>query len=75
LAFEVNVKEMKPRDFWVLEEMGKCLNNWRTVDGFCVDVLQPLLMTCPKEVLKILRKWNESESLWKRSSVYSEGWG
>jgi len=63
---KLSVKEMKPRDFWVLEEVGGCLNNWGTVDGFCIDALQPLLLTYPDDVLKILRKWNKSESLWKR---------
>lgn len=62
----LSVKEMKPRDFRVLEEVGDCLNNWGTVDGFCIDVLQPLLLAHPDEILKILRKWNKSESLWKR---------
>ena len=63
---KLNVKEMKPKYFWVLEEVGDCLNNWGAVDGFCIDVLHPLLMAYPDEVLKILRKWNKSESLWKR---------
>jgi 3-methyladenine DNA glycosylase AlkD len=63
---KLNVKEMKPENFGVLEEVGDCLNNWGTVDVFCIDVLQPLLMAYPKEVLAILRRWNRSESLWKR---------
>jgi 3-methyladenine DNA glycosylase AlkD len=61
-----NVKKMKPSDFWVLEEVGNCLNNWGSVDGFCIDVLQPLLVAYPEEMLKILRQWNRSENLWKR---------
>ncbi|MBS7632600.1 DNA alkylation repair protein [Candidatus Bathyarchaeota archaeon] len=63
---KLNVKDMKPSDFWVLEDVGDCLNNWGTVDGFCIDVLQPLLLAYPDEVLSILRRWNRSESLWKR---------
>jgi hypothetical protein len=62
----LSVGEMKPGDFGVLEVVGDCLNNWGTVDGFCIDVLQPLLLAYPKEVLKILRRWNGAESLWKR---------
>jgi 3-methyladenine DNA glycosylase AlkD len=62
----LNVKEMKPRDFWVLEEMSDCFNNWGTVDGFCIDVMQPLLLSYQDDVLRILREWNKSESLWKR---------
>ncbi|MDH7563576.1 MAG: DNA alkylation repair protein [Candidatus Bathyarchaeota archaeon] len=63
---KLNVKEMKPADFGVLEEVGDCLNNWGTVDGFCIDVLQPLLLEYPNEILGILKRWNRSESLWKR---------
>lgn len=62
----LSAKEMKPRDFWVLDEVGDYFNNWGTVDGFCIDVLQPLLLSYPDEVLRILREWNKSESLWKR---------
>jgi hypothetical protein len=62
----LNVKDMKPKDFGVLEMAGACLNNWGAVDGFCMDVLQPLLFVYPNEMLELLRKWNRAESLWKR---------
>ena len=63
---KLNVKDMKPDDFGVLEIAGDCLNSWGTVDGFCIDVLQPLLFEYPNETLQLLRKWNGAESLWKR---------
>lgn len=63
---KLNVKEMRLSDLGVLEMVGGCLNNWATTDGFCIDVVQPLLLRYPEEVLKILRQWNEAESLWKR---------
>jgi hypothetical protein len=63
---KLNVKDMKPDDFGVLEMVGDCLNNWGTVDGFCIEVLQPLLNEYPNEVLQFLRKWNGAENLWKR---------
>jgi 3-methyladenine DNA glycosylase AlkD len=66
MLLKLSVEEMKPEDFGVLETVGDCLNNWGTVDGFCIDVLQPLLLKYPEEVLKMLREWNRSESLWKR---------
>ena len=66
ILLKLSVGEMKPEDFEVLEVAGDCLNNWGTVDGFCIDVLQPLLFAYPKEVLEILNKWNGAESLWKR---------
>jgi len=61
-----NVERMKPSDFGVLEDVGNCLNNWGTVDGFCIEVLQPLLFKYPRETLQLLRRWNTAKSLWKR---------
>lgn len=66
ILLKLSVKEMEPEDFGVLEIVGDCLNNWATTDGFCIDVLQPLLLAYPREVLWILREWNKAESLWKR---------
>jgi 3-methyladenine DNA glycosylase AlkD len=66
ILLKLSVKGMKPKDFGVLEIVGDCLNNWGSTDGFCIDVLQPLLLAYPKEVLRILREWNKAESLWKR---------
>jgi 3-methyladenine DNA glycosylase AlkD len=66
MLLNMSVKEMTPKNFAVLEFAGDCLNNWGTTDGFCIDVLQPLLLAHPEEVLEILRRWNKSESLWKR---------
>ena len=63
---KLNVKDMKPSDFDVLEVVGDCLNNWSGVDGYCIEVLQPLLFKYPDEMLQILRRWNKAESLWKR---------
>jgi hypothetical protein len=63
---KLNVKEMRPNDFCVLETVGDCLNNWGSVDAFCAEVLQPLLSKFPSEVLQLLRRWNGAESLWKR---------
>jgi len=62
----MNVKNMNPGDFDVLEMVSDCLNNWGTVDGYCIGVLQPLLFKYPKEILQLLRRWNRAESLWKR---------
>jgi len=63
---KLNVKEMKPKDLGIPEEVADCLNNWGTTDGFCIEIMQPLLLAYPKEVLKLLREWNRSKSLWKR---------
>lgn len=63
---KLSVSEMTPKDFGILETVGDCLNSWGSVDGFCVDVLQPLLLSYPDQVLEVLRRWNKAESLWKR---------
>jgi 3-methyladenine DNA glycosylase AlkC len=63
---KLNVKDMLSNDIDVLEMASDCLNNWGTVDGFCTGLLQPLLLKYPKEILWLLRRWNKSESLWKR---------
>ncbi len=40
--------------------------SWSTIDNFCIDVLQPLLLKYPQEILLFLKKWNKSKNLWKR---------
>jgi 3-methyladenine DNA glycosylase AlkD len=66
MLLNMSVKEMTPKNFAILEFAGDCLNNWGTTDGFCIDVLQPLLLAYPQDVLRVLREWNKSKSLWKR---------
>ena len=60
------VEEMEPSHLGFLDEMAGHLNNWATTDGFCMAVVQPLLLAHPRETLRLLSKWNRSESLWKR---------
>lgn len=40
--------------------------SWSTIDDFCIDVLQPILLKYPKGTLRFLKKWNQSKSMWKR---------
>ena len=40
--------------------------SWSTVDDFCINVLQPILLKYPKETIDLLIKWNKSENMWKR---------
>lgn len=47
----------------------ECLDNvteWGNTDLFCSEVLQPMLERMPEHVIKLLRKWNQSENKWKR---------
>ncbi|KKW21559.1 MAG: alkylation repair enzyme protein [Parcubacteria group bacterium GW2011_GWA1_51_12] len=49
--------------------LDKALDNfcsWSTIDDFCIDVLQPILLKYPKDTLRFLKKWNRSKSMWKR---------
>ena len=41
-------------------------NNWALVDGFCLHVIQPLLLKYREETLRLLKRWNRSENMWKR---------
>ena len=40
--------------------------SWSTIDDFCIDVLQPILLKYPNDMLRFLKKWNQSKSMWKR---------
>jgi len=40
--------------------------SWSTIDDFCIDVLQPILLKYPNDTLRFLKKWNQSKSIWKR---------
>ncbi len=48
--------------------LGTRLNNWALVDGFCSEVLSPLLERHP-QVEKQLRVWSKDESLWVRRAA------
>ncbi len=52
-----------------LSYLDKNLNyfrSWSTIDDFCIDVLQPVLVRFPKETIELLKKWNKSKNMWKR---------
>lgn len=41
-------------------------NSWSTIDDFCMNVFQPILLEYPKKMLALLRTWNKSKNMWKR---------
>ena len=46
------------------------MKNWGETDWFCSSILQPLIKKYIEETLKLLRKWNKSNQIWKqRASV------
>jgi 3-methyladenine DNA glycosylase AlkD len=62
----LSLNELAPGHYDFLDEIGSCLSNWADTDWFCIYILQPLLKKNPEETLRLLRKWNSSDSLWKR---------
>src|SRR3989344_4746960 len=42
------------------------LKSWSSIDDFCINVLQPILLQRPKETIDLLRKCNKSKNMWKR---------
>lgn len=42
------------------------LKSWSSVDSFCIDILQSLLIKHPNEIISLLKKWNKSKNIWKR---------
>jgi len=48
------------------DEVLEYFISWGTIDDFCIDVLQPVLLKYPKETLRFLKKWNLSKNMWKR---------
>ncbi|MDP3770335.1 MAG: DNA alkylation repair protein [bacterium] len=49
-----------------LDKALDCFCSWSTIDDFCIDVLQPVLLKYPKDTLRFLKKWNRSKNMWKR---------
>ena len=52
-----------------LSFLDKALDNfcsWSTIDDFCIDVLQSVLLKYPNDTLRFLKKWNGSKNMWKR---------
>jgi 3-methyladenine DNA glycosylase AlkD len=62
----VSVDQLGPEHFSNLDCGLEHFNSWGTTDGFCVNVLQPLLRKYPSGVLTLLRQWNHSANRWKR---------
>ncbi len=48
------------------DEVLEYFISWGTIDDFCIDVLQPVLLKYPNETFIFLKKWNQSKNMWKR---------
>ncbi|MAT41626.1 MAG: hypothetical protein CL609_04740 [Anaerolineaceae bacterium] len=50
----------------LLDQLADHFQGWGTVDDFCINVLQPLLLKFPHETTQLIKQWNQSENPWKR---------
>jgi len=59
-----------PDTFSLLETYIQHFHGWSKIDGFCLDVLQPILLQYPADTLSLLTRWNQAKNPWeKRASV------
>lgn len=68
-VLQVKIDCITPAQFGYLDKMLNHFGSWSQVDDICGEggkVIHPLLMRYPKEMLQLLRKWNESKNMWKR---------
>lgn len=70
VLINMSLSDFKPANFAYLDEIVGYFKSWGTTDDFCLNVLQPLLSKYPDETLALLKKWNNSDNIWKkRASV------
>jgi 3-methyladenine DNA glycosylase AlkD len=66
----LSLDEITPAYYGFLDEIGDHLKNWGETDWFCSSILQALIKKYVEETLRLLRKWNKSNHIWKqRASV------
>lgn len=72
---ELSAENITPDVFDSLDKVVSHFNNWASVDRLCLQVIQPLLLKYREETLRLLKKWNRSENMWKRrASVVAFVW-
>ena len=59
-------EEFKKSDLKIINKASSYFTSWGVVDNFCMDVLQPVLLKFPKEILSLMEKWNNSRNMWQR---------
>jgi 3-methyladenine DNA glycosylase AlkD len=63
---ELNIPDLTPVHFELLDGVVSYFNKWASVDWLCLHGLQSLLLEYREETLDLLRTWNRSENPWKR---------
>jgi 3-methyladenine DNA glycosylase AlkD len=70
LVLSLSIDQLTPHHFDYLGEHVGCFCSWGATDSFCIDVLQPLLLKFPEDVLALLGMWNQADNPWlRRASV------
>lgn len=62
---EISLPQLTPHNFELLNEIYHNLTDWDPTDYFSLYIMQPLLRKYPREIKKLLEKWNNSDYLWK----------
>ena len=62
----ISTEYLGPEHFEYLNRCVGQFHGWGSTDGFCIYVLQPLLLRHRDAVLRLLGEWNRSDNLWKR---------
>ncbi len=62
----ISRQELGQAHFWIFDECLDNITEWGNTDLFCGDVMQPILGRMPDKVIRLLRRWNQSENKWKR---------
>jgi 3-methyladenine DNA glycosylase AlkD len=65
-VLSLRTKELTPDHFPLFDRMADEFHSWSHVDGFCIEILQPLLETHPEETLGLLERWGGSPNRFKR---------
>jgi 3-methyladenine DNA glycosylase AlkD len=63
---ELNLPELNPTHFELLDDVVGNFNNWASVDWLCLHGFQSMLLNHRKQTLELLREWNRSGNIWKR---------
>ncbi len=66
----LDVRYLLPEQSEYVMRMPDHFHGWGSTDDFCVNVLHPLMLRQPEDVLPLLEAWNRSPNRWaRRASV------
>jgi 3-methyladenine DNA glycosylase AlkD len=60
------VDELRPKHFGALDSLFDDFRSWSQVDTLCEEVIKPLLLKYPEQMLELIERWNTSSSRWRR---------